>query len=303
MLHCAGLSKRYGEKMAVDGVDLHIRRGCIFGLLGPNGAGKSTLLKMITGLVWPDGGEAVIDGFDVHLQHKDALRRVGAIVEWPSFYPYLSARENIKAICGQRSRAFNKKLDEFATLVGMEHWLDKKVGTFSTGMKQRIGIALACLPDSEFIILDEPANGLDPNGMIELRDILRLLNRDRGATVLVSSHLLGEIEEVCDEVAIMHAGKMAACGAIGEIIGDGGLLSVGAEPAAQVSAVLAALGYAFDTRADSPGLYLVQAPEEAAGEINGRLNAAGCRVWRLAFQRPRLEDAFQRITGGHSDVE
>lgn len=303
MLTCTGLVKRYGERAAVDGVDLRVRRGSIFGLLGPNGAGKSTLLKMVTGLVWPDEGEVEIDGHDVHLHKTRALRRVGAVIEWPAFYPYLSARENIRCICGVRSREFNDRIDEFARLVGMEHWLEKKVGTFSTGMKQRIGIVLACLPDSEFIILDEPANGLDPNGMMELREILRHLNRERGATVLVSSHLLGEIEQVCDEVAIMHTGRVAACGSISSIIGAKGVLSVGAEPVAHVAAELNALGYAFDTREDSPGLFVVEAPEEAAAEINSRLLRAGCRVWRLAYERPRLEEAFQRITGGASDVE
>ena len=305
MLECAGLAKCYGAKRAVDGVDLGVPRGCVFGLLGPNGAGKSTLLKMITGLIWPEEGEARIGGFDVHQQRKQALRRVGAVIEWPAFYPYLSARENICAICGQRSRAFHAKIDEFARLVGMEHWLDKKVGNFSTGMKQRIGIALACLPDSEFIILDEPANGLDPNGMMELRDIIRHLNRERGATVLVSSHLLGEIEQVCDEVAIMHAGQVAACGSLRSVIGTGGVLSVVVAPPETAERELAALSFVFRRIGEQAGAqeYRIDAPEDAAAEINRRLVAAGCAVRRLAYERPRLEEAFQRITGGAADVE
>lgn len=303
MLECSGLVKRYGGRAVVDGVDLRVPRGAIFGLLGPNGAGKSTLLKMVTGLVWPDDGCVEINGHDVHASHKQALARVGAVVEWPAFYPYLTARENLRAICGVRSRAFNARIEEMARLVGMEHWLDKKVSTYSTGMRQRIGIILACLPDSELIILDEPANGLDPNGMVELREILRHLNRERGATVLVSSHLLGEIEHVCTEVAIMHAGQVAACGSLKKIVGGHGCLSVGAEPQERVQLELKALGFSYQTREDSPGLYLVEAPEAAAAEINRRLMAAGCRVWRLAYQRPRLEDAFQRITGGRRDVE
>lgn len=301
MLECEGLVKRYGAKRAVDGVDLRVPRGCVFGLLGPNGAGKSTLLKMITGLIWPDEGAARIGGVDVQEDRKRALRRVGAVIEWPALYPYLSARENIRAICGERSQAFDARINEFARLVGMERWLEKKVGTFSTGMKQRIGIVLACLPDSEFIILDEPANGLDPNGMMELRDIIRHLNRERGATVLVSSHLLGEIEQVCDEVAILHAGTVAASGPLSVVIGEAGALAVVAEPAEAAERELRALGLAF--RKIAVAEFRVEAGEEQAAHINRRLVEAGCAVRRLAYERPRLEDAFQRITGGAADVE
>lgn len=301
MLECTGLQKWYGERAAVGGVDLHICEGRVFGLLGPNGAGKSTLLKMITGLVWPDAGEARIRGFDVHRQRMQALNRVGAVIEWPAFYPYLSARENIRLITGHRSKAFNERLERAATLVGMEHWLDKQVATFSTGMKQRVGIALACLPDSEFIILDEPANGLDPGGMVELRQILRDLNKEHGATVLVSSHLLGEIEQVCDEVAIMHCGEMAACGTVEALTGKGGNLFIGAEPGDQVVRILHEASFTHELRAD--GLYKIEAPEDAAAGLNAALIAAGCRVWRLAYERWRLEDAFLRITGGAGDVE
>ena len=304
MLECEGLRKTYGRKTAVAGVDLHVRAGRVVGLLGPNGAGKSTLLKMVTGLIWPDEGAALINGYDVQTERRQALAQVGAVIEWPAFYPYLSARENIRAITGLRSRAFDAKIEEAADLVGMRRWLEGKVQTFSTGMKQRIGIALACLPDSRFIILDEPANGLDPNGMIELREVIRNISRERGATVLVSSHLLGEIEKVCDEVAIMHNGSVAACGEVAALVGDKGALQVGvgAADAARAEAVFLRQALSFSAL-DKPGMYALAAGQEQAAELNRQLLESGCSVWHLAYRPRTLEDVFQEITGGARDVD
>lgn len=217
-IECVNLSKNYGKKEIIKDISVNIREGVITGLIGPNGAGKSTFIKLITGLVYPTCGNVFIDGYDSCTEHLDAMRRLGAIVEWPSFYPDLTARHNLMILSGGSGKKYQEKVEDVTGFLGVRDVLDRKVNTFSTGMKQRLGIALAMLPDSKYIILDEPANGLDPTGIVEIRNLIRECNRKAGITVLVSSHLLSEIELICDDVIMIVDGELKASGSIDQLL-------------------------------------------------------------------------------------
>ena len=219
-IECFYLGKRYGQKIALQDGSLEISDHKVTGLVGPNGAGKSTLLKLITGLITPSEGFVRIDNFDVHSDHQRAMRNLGAIVEWPGFYPDLSARHNLAILSGGHGKKYEQKLASVVDFLGIADVMDKKVRIFSTGMKQRLGIALALLPDSKYIILDEPANGLDPAGIVEIRQLLREYNRQYGTTVIVSSHLLGEIEMICDDLIMIVDGKLRAAGNLQELLNN-----------------------------------------------------------------------------------
>lgn len=218
-IECVSLSKNYGKKAALKDVSVTIKEGRITGLVGPNGAGKSTLLKLMTGLVFPTSGYVNIDGWDVHTNHREAMSCLGAVVEWPGFYPDLTARQNLAIFTGGHGKKYEAKVSEITRFLNISDVLDRKAGTFSTGMKQRLGIALAMLPDSKYIILDEPANGLDPAGIVEIRSLIRECRNQAGVTVLVSSHLLSEIEAICDDVVMIVDGKLRAAGELSELLG------------------------------------------------------------------------------------
>lgn len=225
-IQCSHLTKFYGQKRALSDVSAQIAEGKITGLVGPNGAGKSTLIKLLTGLVFPTTGYVSIDGFDAHNDHQKAMQHLGAIVEWPSFYPDLSARHNLAILSGGHGKKYEEKLDTVTEFLRIRNILDRKAGVLSTGMKQRLGIALALLPDSRYIILDEPANGLDPAGIVEIRQLIRDYNKEFGITVLVSSHLLGEIEVICDDILMLVDGELRAAGCLKELLTNNNQLFV-----------------------------------------------------------------------------
>ena len=210
-----GLTKRYGEVVAVDGLSMEVRRGHVYGLLGPNGSGKTTTMGMLLGLVRPTSGSfSLFGGTD---RHRQALHRVGAIVETPSFYPYLSGRRNLAYFQGISGRGSPGEIDELLDRVGLLARADSRFQTYSLGMKQRLGLAYAMLGDPELLFLDEPTNGMDPEGMIEVRDLIRSLGTE-GRTVLLSSHLLHEVEQVCDSVTIISKGKLIAQGEVAQML-------------------------------------------------------------------------------------
>ena len=211
-VECFCLTKRYGRRVVLDDVSLEINDGGVTGLIGPNGAGKSTLIKLITGLIWPTEGFVLVDGFDAHREHTKAMRRIGAVIEWPAFIPDLSARANLDIFSGGHGRAYREKRAEILRFMELESVLDRKVGSFSTGMRQRLGITLALLPDSEFIILDEPTNGLDPNQIVEVRRLIREIAKDRA--VLISTHILPEVQAVCDYIMMIEHGQKVFEGTI-----------------------------------------------------------------------------------------
>ena len=204
------LSKRFGPFVAVSDLNLKIEGSKCVGFLGPNGAGKTTTLKMFTDLIRPSSGEALINGVNVHTHKKEALASVAALIETPEIYPSLTPREALMMIAeirGVPTAERNKRIEEAVSEVHMEEWLDKRVGKFSKGMKQRICIASSLLSDPNILLLDEPTNGLDPRGMSEVRDIVKSLKGKR-RLIFMSSHILSEVSEVCDEVAMIDHGKL-----------------------------------------------------------------------------------------------
>lgn len=217
-IECKSLTKFYGRKKALQDISVKISDHKVTGLLGPNGAGKSTLIKLMTGLLYPDQGSVSIDNYDVHGEHKKAMAHLGAIIEYPNFYADLSARRNLAILSGGHGKAYEDKVAVVTEFLNIKDVLDRKAGTFSTGMKQRLGIALALLPDSRYIILDEPANGLDPAGIAEIRKLIKEYNRQFGITVLVSSHLLCEMEMICDEVILLVNGQLKAAGNLKDLL-------------------------------------------------------------------------------------
>ncbi len=221
VLVAEGLAKRYGDREVVSDVSFRLRRGEVFGFLGPNGAGKTTTIRMLVGLVRPTRGRVLIEGFDVRRRFEDALRHVGCIVETPDLYRFLTGRENLEHFARMLGDGAEGRIDSLAALVRMEGRLDEPVGTYSLGMRQRIGIAQALLGDPTVLLLDEPANGLDPAGIREMRELIRHLAEERGLAVFVSSHLLSEVERTCDRVAIVHRGKTLAEGSLDELTGGG----------------------------------------------------------------------------------
>ena len=225
VLVAEGLAKRYGKREVVSDVSFRLRRGEVFGFLGPNGAGKTTTIRMLVGLVRPTRGRVLIEGFDVRRRFEDALRHVGCIVETPDLYRFLTGRENLEHFARMLDDGAEERIDSLAALVRMEGRLDEPVGTYSLGMRQRIGIAQALLGDPSVLLLDEPANGLDPAGIREMRELIRHLAGERGLAVFVSSHLLSEVEKTCDRVAIVHRGKTLAEGPLEELT-DGGARSL-----------------------------------------------------------------------------
>ena len=216
VIHTNGLTKRFGENTAVDGLSMEVQRGRVYGLLGPNGSGKTTTIGMLLGLLKPTAGNFSLFGLDGH--HDATLRRVGAIIETPSFYPYLSGRQNLAYFQMASGGGPRSEPDELLERVGLSGRGDDKYRNYSLGMKQRLGIAYALLGDPDLVFLDEPTNGLDPAGVIEMRDLIRSLG-DGNRTVLLSSHLLHEVEQTCDSVTIISRGRLIAQGQVGTAAG------------------------------------------------------------------------------------
>ena len=208
VLEVNNLTKNFKERIAVDDVSFEIIEGEIFGLIGPNGAGKTTIIKMITGLAKPTNGDIYIDGISLKKHYEKAISKIGGIIENPDLYAYMSGMENLKFFASLYPDITQDKIDEVVKLVGMEKRVHDKVRTYSLGMKQRIGIAQALLHDPKLLILDEPTNGLDPNGIRDMRKFLIGLARKKKISILVSSHILSEMEQLCDTVAIIDNGKI-----------------------------------------------------------------------------------------------
>jgi ABC-2 type transport system ATP-binding protein len=210
-----GLGKHYRHGAAVEGLDLCVRRGEVYGFLGPNGAGKTTTLRMLLGLVRPSAGSASV--LDLPPGHPSALARIGALIEVPAFYPYLSGRRNL-LLLARVARVAPARAEAALHRAGLVQGADRRFGTYSLGMKQRLGVAAALLKDPELLVLDEPSNGLDPRGMVEMRNLVQDLQRD-GRTVLLCSHQLAEVEKVCDRIGLIDQGRLVAEGTLAELSG------------------------------------------------------------------------------------
>jgi ABC-type multidrug transport system ATPase subunit len=291
VIETRALTKRYGDSIvAVDDLDLRVRRGEVYGFLGPNGAGKTTTLRMLLGLVRPTSGAAAVLG--VPPGAPQGLSRIGAMVEAPAFYPYLSGRDNLVVLArygGVGEHRVEAVLDE----VGLLDRSADRWATYSQGMKQRLGVAAALLKDPELLILDEPTNGLDPAGMAEMRSFIRSLGRG-GRTVVLSSHLMGEVEQVTDRVGVIRDGELVAEGTVEELRGRAGL-RVRAEPEAEAARLIRALPD-VDEVTSVDGLLDVTVDSSRAPAINRLLVESGIAVSELYAQRASLEDVFLELT-------
>jgi ABC-2 type transport system ATP-binding protein len=285
------LGKRYGERIvAVDDLELRVRRGEVYGFLGPNGAGKTTTLRMLLGLVRPTSGSALVLGAPPG--SAESLAGIGALVETPTFYPFLSGRDNLTVVARYAGTP-EARIDPVLAEVDLAARAGDRFGTYSLGMKQRLGIAAALLKDPELLILDEPTNGMDPAGMAEMRTFIRDLGRGR-RTVLLSSHLMTEVEHVCDRVGVINRGTLVGEGTVDELRGRESLW-VQAEPLAQAERLLAAFrGVEKVARVD--GGLRVTADPAAAPTINRALVEAGIAVGELRRERASLENVFLELT-------
>ena len=294
VLRTRGLVKRFGALTAVDQLDLEVRRGEVVGLLGPNGAGKSTTIGMILGLVRPTAGTAEVMGRDVWHERVNALAGAGAIVESPSFYPYLSGRDNLEALALIRGAGSRTRIDPLLGRVGLTARARSKYRTYSLGMKQRLGIASTLLSDPPLVILDEPANGLDPAGQKEIRELVReLAKEDHG--VLLASHLLYEVEQICDRVLVINKGKLIASGTIAEITAGAGTIEIAVIDPARAAATLRGLPGIADIQETEHGVNVTAEPARGA-DVNRALAAAGIYASAIVPRKSSLEDVFLEIT-------
>ncbi len=285
-----GITKRYGsETVAVDGLDLAVRRGEVYGFLGPNGAGKTTTLRMLLGLIRPTSGTATVMGEPPG--SSEGLSRVGALVEAPGFYPYLSGRDNLRVLA-KYAGVPASRVDPVLEQVGLSGRSAVQFKKYSLGMKQRLGVAAALLKDPTLLILDEPTNGLDPEGMAEMRHLIRALGRGE-RTVLLSSHLLGEVEQICDRVGVIQGGRLVAQGTVAELRGRAALM-VRAEPVGRALEILGRMAGLERIEEVDGALWLMTDPARAA-EINRELVTAGLAVSELRVAERSLEAVFLQL--------
>jgi ABC-2 type transport system ATP-binding protein len=291
-----GLGKRYGTIAAVDDVDLTVEGGDVFGYLGPNGAGKTTSLRMMLGLIRPTAGSVRLFGRDPQLG-VEALEGVAGFVEAPAFYPYLSGRTNLELCAALDGGDSAKRINEVLEIVQLSGRAGDKVGGYSHGMRQRLGIASALLREPRLLLLDEPATGLDPAGMRDMRALIRDL-AGHGITVLLSSHLLAEVEELCNRVAIIRSGRVAYEGSLADLRRQAGagyrLRTTDDERARRVCAAQAGI----EDVADDPtgGLHFSADGEAAVGELTLALAESGALVLELTPRQATLEDLFFQLT-------
>ena len=298
-----GLQKRYGSRVALAGLELSVPAGVVYGFLGPNGAGKTTTMRLLTGLIRPDAGTIELLGRPFGGRDRHRLFEVGALIESPSFYPYLSARENLRALAATGAPVPGQRIEELLELVGLRDRAKDKVSGYSLGMKQRLGIAVALLSDPRLLLLDEPANGLDPAGIVAMRATLKHL-ASTGKTVFISSHLLGEVQQLADVVGIIAAGRLVREGNMEELLRGESVVRVRVEPG-EVQPASALLGQlASDdgvTVAGVDGWLSVRVEPERAAEVNRVLATAGIYASRLETGSD-LESLFLSLTGGPQEA-
>ena len=293
-----GLQKSYGSRTALAGLDLSVPNGVVYGFLGPNGAGKTTTMRLLTGLIHPDAGTIEVLGQPFGRRDRRHLFDVGALIETPSFYPYLSARENLISLAAAGARTSRARIEELLEMVGLRERARDKVQDYSLGMKQRLGIAAALLSDPRLFLLDEPSNGLDPAGIVAMRETLKRLAQT-GKTVFVSSHILGEVQQLADVLGIIAAGRLVREGPIGQILAGEGLIRVrvAAPEIAAARAILDGLVPGTTaTEADEGWLTLPISPDRAA-EVNRALATAGIYASGIETGND-LESLFLTLTAG-----
>jgi ABC-2 type transport system ATP-binding protein len=289
------LTKVIGKKTIVDGVSIQLMPGEVFGFLGPNGAGKTTTIRMLVGLIRPTRGSVTICGHSLRDDFEAAMRCVGCIVETPDLYRFMTGRENLEHFARMLG-AGSADIERVASLVMLAHRLDQRVGTYSLGMRQRLGIAQALLGSPRLLILDEPANGLDPAGIREIRELLRSLAAG-GMSVLVSSHLLAEIELMCDRVAIIHKGRLLRAGTVHDLISSRRAVELRVGDADRVASLLTGRGVTFDRDSDRLFLHI---DELDAPRLVTELAGDGVDIYSVRPRTQSLEEMFIDVTGGET---
>lgn len=296
------LTKRYRRRIVVDRLSLRVERGDVFGFLGQNGAGKSTTLRIALGLVRPTSGSVRLLGHDMSKHPARALARVGAIIEAPAFYDHFTGWQNLRMFAAMSGGAERRRIEQVLDIVGLRDRARDPVRVYSHGMRQRLGIAQALLPDPEFVILDEPTDGLDPQGIHETRMLITRLRDELGLTVLLSSHLLYEVEQICNRVAIIDEGKLLFHGLIEELLTKDELLKVTVDRVDEAFELLSSNAALSVRRNGSRSLYLSTSDDQVP-RINALLVEKGFQVMELTRQRETLEQAFIRVTSSNDQVK
>jgi ABC-type multidrug transport system ATPase subunit len=296
------LTKRYGRRIVVDSLSLQVERGDIFGFLGQNGAGKSTTIRAALGLIRPTSGSVTLLGRDMASEPLKALARVGAIVEAPAFYENFSGMQNLRLLSAMSGGAEERRIKEVLGIVGLSARAGDPVRIYSHGMKQRLGIAQALLPGPDLIILDEPTDGLDPQGIHEVRALIRRLRDDMGLTVFLSSHLLHEVEQVCNRVAIIDHGRLLYQGAIGDLVARDKIVKLTVDRHEEAYQLLSSDPSLSVSPSGDQSLY-VKMTDQQIPSINALLVERGFRVMELSPQSETLEQVFLRLTRPHAGTD
>jgi ABC-2 type transport system ATP-binding protein len=301
VLSAEGLTKSFGKRRAVSDVSFEISAGEVFGFLGPNGAGKTTTIRMLVGLAKPDHGSVRIRGFDLARDFARAMAHVGSIVESPDLYGYLTGRQNLLHFARMLPDGAAARIPELAGLVALKERLDEKVETYSLGMRQRLGIAQALLGAPDLLILDEPANGLDPAGIREIRRLVRLLASERGLAIFVSSHLLSEVEQMCDRVTIIHRGRALATGPVRELLDrtDSGATRWRVRPVSRAAEILGPFAAEAPSLEDDETIS-VRIPRDKLPDAVAALVREGIQIYGVEPRASSLEEVFLEVTGGET---
>src|SRR5437588_11387981 len=295
VLRTRNLSKQYGKRLAVNDLNLEVRRGKSFGVLGANGAWKPTSIRMMLGFIAPTAGSVDILGKDVISHRAQILPRVGALVETPALYLYLSGRNNLRVVGSALGGVSKARIDAILELVGLQNRQKDRVRTYSLGMKQRLGVAMALLQDPDVLILDEPANGLDPAGIVEMRDLMHQLSA-AGKTVFISSHLLTEVQQICTRVAIINLGKLVTETTVEELLTGRGEFTVTVERAQEAFALVKAQPWGSEAYLDANGAIITLAPQGRGRDLNLFLVNAGFVPDMLTQTTQDLEQVFLSLT-------
>ena len=295
VLQTHGLTKRYGERLAVRDLTLSVPPGEIYGFLGPNGAGKTTTIRMCLGLIAPTAGTVEILGYGLRAHAATVLPRVGALVEQPALYTYLSGRDNLRVVGDALGGVSTARLDEVLDLVALRSRERDRVRTYSLGMKQRLGVAMALLNDPDLVILDEPTNGLDPAGIVEMRDLLRRL-ASQGKTVFISSHVLAEVQQICTRVAIIASGRLIAESAVADLLRERNEFVVTVERPADALVQITSQSWGSGAYLDADSRIITPAPEGTSEALTVFLVNAGFAPRSLTPRQFDLEEVFLRLT-------
>lgn len=303
LIETKNLNKFFGKRKVINNLNLCVEAGDIYGFLGPNGSGKTTTIRMLLGLIYPNEGQIFLNGFDIKTHLEKAIIEVGAIVENPSFYSYLSGYDNLRLMANLYPGLQMSRIEEVLAIVKLEDRAKDKVKTYSLGMKQRLGIAMALLNNPKLIILDEPTNGLDPQGMKEVKELIAQLATEKGITFFISSHLLNEVEQICSKVGVLKNGQLVAQGDVKELLTTKyEVVEVDTPDKDKAVSVLASIEFVKSVTPSEKGV-LVEMDKGNSSKLNQLLISNGVEVNLLTQQSNSLEKFFFELTeGGEKNV-